>query len=93
MVRHRCRCSGRAGVSAHPSGLISPASGCSGLLIPLDGGYVIPSAPAQPEGSQNFSTAHEIVHTFFREVRPAAAAERRKRSGCVISALPPSRCP
>jgi IrrE N-terminal-like domain len=46
--------------------------GCSGLLIPVDGGYEILVCSSQPEGRRNFSTAHEIIHTFFGKVRPAA---------------------
>ena len=60
------------GVRACRSGLIHTAAGCSGLLIPVDGGFEILVCSSQPEGRQNFSIAHEIIHTFFREVRPAA---------------------
>ena len=75
--------------------LISPATGCSGLLIPQDGGYLIAVCAAQPQGRQNFSAAHEIVHTFFREVRPAATAspeeERLCDLGAVVLTMPVAR--
>lgn len=66
---------------------ISPATGCSGLLIPQDGDYVIAVCAAEPQGRQNFSAAHEIVHVYFRGVCPAAIASTRRR-GSAISALP-----
>jgi len=75
--------------------LISPATGCSGLLIPEDGGYLIAVCAAQPQGRQNFSAAHEIVHTFFREVCPAATAspeeERLCDLGAVVLTMPVAR--
>lgn len=75
--------------------LISPATGCSGLLIPEDGGYLIAVCAAQPQGRQNFSAAHEIIHTFFREVCPAATAspeeERLCDLGAVVLTMPVAR--
>ena len=69
--------------------------GCSGLLIPVDGGYEILVCSGQPEGRRNFSTAHEIIHTFFREVRPAAtpSAEEEKlcNLGAAILTMPAAR--
>lgn len=74
------------GVRACRSGLIHTAVGCSGLLIPVDGGYEILVCSSQPEGRQNFSTAHEIVHTFFREVRPAATPSAEEEELCNLGA-------
>jgi hypothetical protein len=65
---------------------ISPATGCSGLLIPQDGGYVIAVCAAEPQGRQNFSAAHEIVHTYFREVCPAAIASPQEERLCDLGA-------
>jgi hypothetical protein len=69
--------------------------GCSGLLIPVDGGYEILVCSSQPEGRRNFSTAHEIIHTFFRQVRPAAtpSAEEEKlcNLGAAILTMPAAR--
>jgi hypothetical protein len=74
------------GVRACRSGLIHTAVGCSGLLIPVDGGYEILVCSSQPEGRQNFSTAHEIVHTFFRDVRPAATPSAEEEELCNLGA-------
>ena len=74
------------GVRACRSGLIHTAAGCSGLLIPVDGGYEILVCSSQPEGRQNFSTAHEIIHTFFREVRPAATPSAEEEKLCNLGA-------
>ena len=51
-------------------GEIPAASGCSGLLVPTNGGYEVIVNAEEPEERQWFSFAHEIVHTFFREVCP-----------------------
>lgn len=74
------------GVRACRSGLIHAAAGCSGLLIPVDGGYEILVCSSQPEGRRNFSTAHEIIHTFFREVRPAATPSAEEGKLCNLGA-------
>ena len=60
--------------------------GCSGLLIPVDGGYEILVCSSQPEGRQNFSTAHEIVHTFFWKLRPAATPSAEEEKLCNLGA-------
>lgn len=74
------------GVRAFRSGLIHAEAGCSGLLIPVDGGYEILVCSGQPEGRQNFSAAHEIVHTFFRDVRPAATPSAEEEKLCNLGA-------
>jgi Zn-dependent peptidase ImmA (M78 family) len=66
--------------------LIKPATGCSGLLIPRDGGYVIIVSRAEPEGRRFFSVGHEIVHTYFREVCPAATPSTEEERLCDIGA-------
>lgn len=74
---------------------ISPATGCSGLLIPQDGGYLIAVCATEPQERQNFSAAHEIVHTFFREVCPAGTPspeeERLCDLGAVVLTMPVAR--
>jgi Zn-dependent peptidase ImmA (M78 family) len=52
------------------SGSIPHGAACSGLLIPQNGGYEVILNAQEPEERQSFSFAHEIVHTFFREVCP-----------------------
>lgn len=66
--------------------LIHPEAGCSGLLIPHDGGYVIIVCSAEPEGRQKFSIAHEIVHTYFREVHATVRASAEEETLCDIGA-------
>lgn len=42
----------------------------AGRLVPIaGGGYVVQVNEAESPGRQRFSTAHEICHTFFNEVR------------------------
>jgi hypothetical protein len=83
------------GVRACRTGLIHATVGCSGLLIPVDGGYDILVCSGQPEGRQNFSTAHEIVHTFFRDVafgaRPGAEEEELCNLGAAVLTMPAAR--
>jgi hypothetical protein len=75
--------------------LLGRTSGCSGLLIPEDGGYVIVVCSAEPEARRNFSIAHEIVHTYFREVSPAvrggAEEERLCDVGAAVLTMPAAR--
>lgn len=66
--------------------LIEPRAGCSGLLVPRDGGYVIIVSQAEPEGRRNFSIAHEIVHTYFREVCPAGPVSAEEEKLCDLGA-------
>lgn len=51
-------------------GQIPTGAGCSGLLVPIDGGYNVILNADEPQERQHFSLAHEIVHTFFRKVCP-----------------------
>jgi hypothetical protein len=51
-------------------GEIPVHTSCSGLLVPNDGGYNVIVNADEPEERRHFSFAHEIVHTFFREVSP-----------------------
>jgi IrrE N-terminal-like domain len=60
--------------------------GCSGLLIPVDGGYEILVCSGQTEGRRNFSIAHEIIHTFFRDMRPTATPSAEEEELCNIGA-------
>lgn len=53
------------------SGTIPHGAACSGLLIPQNGGYDVILNAQEPEERQSFSFAHEIVHTFFREICPS----------------------
>lgn len=66
--------------------LIEPEAGCSGLLIPRDGGFVIIVSRAEPEGRRFFSVGHEIVHTWFREVCPSATASAEEERLCDLGA-------
>ena len=59
---------------------------CSSLLVPVDGGYEIVVNAAHPPERQHFSRAHEIVHTFFREIRPYANASDEEETLCDIGA-------
>jgi hypothetical protein len=52
---------------------IASGSGCSGCLVPVNGGYEVTLDSLEPPGRQRRSHAHEIVHTFFREVHPGPA--------------------
>jgi hypothetical protein len=52
---------------------IAIGTGCSGLLVPKNGGYEVVVNADEPEERQWFSFAHEIVHTFFREAYPNIA--------------------
>jgi hypothetical protein len=83
------------GVRTCRSGLIHPAAGCSGLLIPVNGGYEILVCASQSAGRQNFSIAHEIIHTFFKEVRrtatPSAEEERLCNLGAAALTMPAAR--
>ena len=70
--------------AATTAGQSTPEAGCSGLLIPSDGGYKITVTSSEPQERQNFSTAHEIVHTFFRDAAVSTVAmtsQRPDRSG------------
>lgn len=42
----------------------------SSMLIPYDGGFEILLNEEHPPERQHFSTGHEIVHTYFRELSP-----------------------
>ena len=65
---------------------IHPASGCSGLLVPSDGGYEITVNSGEPRERQNFSIAHEIVHTFFRDACPCSRPSSREEQLCNLGA-------
>lgn len=65
---------------------ISPASGCSGILVPRDGGYEITVNSTEPTERQNFSIAHEIIHTFFRDVAPYATPSVAEEVLCDLGA-------
>jgi Zn-dependent peptidase ImmA (M78 family) len=61
-------------------------SGCSGFLVPADGGYEITVNSTEPLERQNFSVAHEIVHTFFRDACPRSRPTDREERLCDIGA-------
>ena len=69
-----CRC-----IRKVVSRSLARRSGCSGILTPLDGGYVVALDEAEPPGRQRRSLAHEIVHTFFREVSSGPAGREEER--------------
>ena len=65
---------------------ISPASRCSGIFVPRDGGYEITVNATEPPERRNFSIAHEIVHTFFREVLPCCVPFAAEEKLCDLGA-------
>jgi Zn-dependent peptidase ImmA (M78 family) len=65
---------------------INPASGCSGILVPHDGGYEVTVNATEPPERRNFSIAHEIVHTFFRDVWPCCHPSAVEEKLCDIGA-------
>jgi len=73
---------------------IAITSGCSGVLVPDDGGYVVMLEEREPPGRQHRSLAHEIVHTFFREIHPGPPG-REEEQLCELGAgeltMPASR--
>ena len=83
------------GVRRYHSRPIDPKVGCSGLLIPCDGGYEIAVHSGEPQERQNFSIAHEIVHTFFREayssLRPSVQEEALCDLGAAELIMPAAR--
>ena len=74
------------GVRRYYSRSIHPATGCSGLLVPDDGGYEITVHGGEPAERQNFSIAHEIVHTYFREACPDCLASTEQELLCDLGA-------
>lgn len=60
--------------------------GCSGLLVPVNGGYEITVHSEEPPERQNFSIAHEIVHTFFREACPNPQPSPQEERLCDLGA-------
>jgi hypothetical protein len=74
------------GVRSYNSKPIHPEAGCSGLLIPSDGGYEITVNSSEPQERQNFSIAHEIVHTFFRDACPCIQPTPQEEELCNLGA-------
>jgi hypothetical protein len=74
------------GVRQYHSRRIDPQVGCSGLLIPINGGYEITVHSEEPSERQNFSIAHEIVHTFFREACPNPQPSPQEERLCDLGA-------
>lgn len=64
---------------------IAITSGCSGVLAPDNGGYVVLLEEGEPPGRRHRSLAHEIVHTFFREVHPGPPG-REEEQLCELGA-------
>jgi Zn-dependent peptidase ImmA (M78 family) len=83
------------GVRAIHRKAIRPEIGCSGFLAPVDGGYEITVNAGEPLERQNFSIAHEIVHTFFRNACPCSQPTEREEHLCNLGAaeltMPASR--
>jgi Zn-dependent peptidase ImmA (M78 family) len=57
---------------------LHPQLACSALLVPKNGGFEVIVNIEEPEERQRFSFAHEIVHTFFREVEPNVLTPSQK---------------
>jgi hypothetical protein len=74
------------GVRRYYSRPIHPATGCSGLLVPYDGGYEITVHGGEPAERQHFSIAHEVVHTYFREACPDCPASPEQERLCDLGA-------
>jgi hypothetical protein len=74
---------------------IHPAVGCSGMLVPSDGGYEIVVNSDEPRERQVFSIAHEVVHTFFRDACRFCSSSPREEQLCDLGAaeltMPASR--
>lgn len=68
------------------SGRVPPGTNCSGLLVPQDGGYRVIVNADEPEERRHYSFGHEIVHTFFREVRPGVTPSAEEELLCEIGA-------
>jgi len=67
---------------------ITPRVGstCSGYLYVVNGGYEVTVNAHESEERQAFSEAHEIVHTFFREVRPDCIPSKEEERLCELGA-------
>jgi len=67
---------------------ITPRVGstCSGYLYVVNGGYEVTVNAHESEERQAFSEAHEIVHTFFREVRPDRIPSKEEERLCELGA-------
>lgn len=75
-------------------GPLDVATGCSGLLVPDDGGYVVMLDERQTPGRQHRSHGHETTHTFFREVHlgpPGREEERLCEVGATELTMPADR--
>jgi hypothetical protein len=59
---------------------------CSSLLVERDGGYQILIEEADTPGRQRWSLAHEIVHTFFRELDHGGASSEEQEALCDLGA-------
>jgi hypothetical protein len=74
------------GVRRIHSRVIDPVPGCSGFLLPVDGGYEITVNSTECRERQNFSVAHETVHTFFRHACPRSWPSAREEQLCNLGA-------
>jgi len=74
------------GVRRYHSRPIHTGTGCSGLLVSYDGGYEITVHAGEPAARQNFSVAHEIVHTYFREACLGCLTSSAQERLCDIGA-------
>jgi hypothetical protein len=64
---------------------LAQGSQCSGLLISENGGYVVVLDERESPGRAHRSLAHEIVHTYFREVEAGPSGAQQERL-CEIGA-------
>jgi hypothetical protein len=63
-----------------------PGYSCSGYLYVVNGGYEVTLNAHESDERQAFSEAHEIVHTFFREVRPECIPSKEEERLCDLGA-------
>jgi hypothetical protein len=56
------------------------------LLVPSDGGYEITVHAGELKERQNFSVAHEIVHTFFRDISRSTQPSLQEEKLCDLGA-------
>jgi len=84
-------CRGIRSVSYAP---LADASACSGILVAEGGGYRVTLDEREPPGRQRRSHAHEITHTFFREVSAGPAGPEEEQlceAGAAELTMPAAR--
>lgn len=68
------------------SGEIPPGAACSALLVPINGGYEVILNAHETKERQWFSFAHEIVHTFFRDINAHVTPSPLEEHLCDVGA-------